>query len=189
VVSPATPPVNPQVTTLLSQLDAPVNPEAIGLWPPAPGWILLTLLLLGALGVFIVWGIHRHRSTRYKKQAIKAMDAVCEETNPIKFATSCMALLKQTYISASPTSRNIISGLYGDAWLQQLYATCSLTKLPLEQQQALASICGDDKYDRTKPIDRRLIENACRYWIKQHHMPANQNRLPVVDDNRSAESQ
>lgn len=42
----------------LEQLQAPLNPPAIGWWPPAPGWWLLLILI--PLLVWAAWWARRH---------------------------------------------------------------------------------------------------------------------------------
>jgi len=60
------------------------------------------------------------------------------------------------------------AGLYGSPWLAQLKANCDITKLPLEQQQALTALSGEIKYQPQSKLDKKNIIAVCKYWIKNH---------------------
>lgn len=181
---PSQPAVNPQITQLLAQLEGPALPEPISLWPPAIGWWLLASLIIALITTAIISGRHWYKQRQYRAVALQKLKQLTNTINDADFAAACTALLKQTFITAVPRARNRIAGLYGKQWLEFLHTTGSLSKLPFEQQQALASICGDTKYQPNPTFNRRDIERACGYWIA-HHKPA-ADPLPALNQRQEA---
>ncbi|AZE48788.1 hypothetical protein C4K04_3116 [Pseudomonas chlororaphis] len=86
----------------LEQLQPLIAPPAIGLWPPAPGWWLL-LVLLSLLG----FGLWRLKHFWPRKQALPRAE---QPLDPLRLAALAeLALLPKPY-----------DGAPAGAWLQQL---------------------------------------------------------------------
>jgi hypothetical protein len=60
----------PTPNPLLEQLHDFHAPESIGYWPPAPGWIVLALLLLALLIWLGRWLWQRHRNNAWRRIAL-----------------------------------------------------------------------------------------------------------------------
>jgi len=159
---------NPQIAQLLAQLKGPALPDAIAQWPVAPGWWILYAVCLIAI-VLVSWiVVSRYRKSAYRRQALARLDFLQNEENAQKFSYALAALLKQTFISASPASRSLVARLHGKNWQALLFDTCAVHKLPVEQQTALAEICGDAKYHPQFTLNKNTAIKACRFWIKNH---------------------
>jgi hypothetical protein len=97
-------------------------PEAIGWWPPAPGWWLLFVLLL--LG--LIFALRRALALRARgaarRQALKELDRLTVEFeqnhDAVAFASGLSALLRRTMLAYAP--RLDVAGLTGEEWLAWL---------------------------------------------------------------------
>ncbi len=170
-----TPQQNPEITRLLAELKDPVLPEQIGLWPPAVGWwVLLVILLIGITSITVLF-FQQHRARRYRREALHALQNIQDNTvNDPQLAGALAALLKQTFITASPGSRNLVAQFYGTKWRAVLHTACSMEKLPYEQQTAFNGICGEHKYQAGFELDKLAVFKACRYWIARHKQLSHQ---------------
>jgi len=102
------------------------DPAPIGWWPPAPGWWLLALLLLGVLGLAgLLWW--RARSARSLRRAALAelalLRARCRAGALERRAclAALSALLRRLALALYPRAR--VAGLSGRRWLAFLDAT------------------------------------------------------------------
>lgn len=94
------------------------TPKAIGFWPPAPGWILLLLLLILSIAAISAWLYIRHQKQKPKRAALKELENIkatyLMEKNSPKTATALNELLKRYCLTLY--SRKKIASLYGESW-------------------------------------------------------------------------
>ena len=140
----------PQDELSLSRLHDIVEPEAVSLWPSAPGWILLyglasVLLIVLAFNRYVRW-----RRDAYRRQALALLpDTPENELN---------GLLKRVALSHWP--REEVASLTGDAWLEFLDRTggCSFSGGPLLELSY-----------RSEPVEGGAALRAeCERWIRRH---------------------
>ena len=97
-------------------------PEAIGWWPLAPGWWVVVVLALAALG----WALRRYLQARargaVRRQALKRLEGLLtdyeRERDPAVFGAEASQLLRRTMLAYAPRSE--VAGLTGEAWLAWL---------------------------------------------------------------------
>jgi hypothetical protein len=97
-------------------------PEAVGWWPPAPGWwVLLGFVLLAVLlllhKVWVRWRADAARRIALKELA-RLESSWRNAPNPVLLATRLSELLRRTMLAYAP--RKDVAGLTGRAWLQWL---------------------------------------------------------------------
>jgi hypothetical protein len=112
-------------TEQLNQLRDIHVPDPIGWWPPAPGWIILTVLVMIALG-FITRRVIRHLlNQRSKRKALRVLqqyrqDYLKHHNSPLTCA--CLSeLLKRVALIYYP--RTQVASLQGQAWIDFLTRT------------------------------------------------------------------
>jgi len=97
---------------LLDMLEPVPDPTPISLLPQTPGWIVLGIVLVGAL----VWGVRlvqsRHRARAYRRAALVELAATGDD------AARIAALLRRTALAGFP--REQVAGLVGTDWLNFL---------------------------------------------------------------------
>ncbi len=97
-------------------------PDAVGMWPLAPGWWALIALLAIALliGGRMLW--RSYRQGLYRRVALRQLDELGqsyrEHQNPVTLAASVSELLRRAMLAYAPRSE--IAGLTGQAWLDWL---------------------------------------------------------------------
>ena len=97
-------------------------PDAIALWPPAPGWWFVMALGLLALAYLLrFWWRTRSRGAA-RRYAMRQLDALvaayAQHRDLIRFGADASALLRRAMLAYAP--REDVAGLTGDAWLAWL---------------------------------------------------------------------
>ena len=99
-------------------------PPEPGLWPPAPGWWLLALLLLLIAGGLAMWRMRARRHHRPQREALLALAALrtelAEGAAPHRVAAESTSLLRRVALARFP--RRQVAGLTGGDWLDFLAA-------------------------------------------------------------------
>ncbi|MGF2735249.1 DUF4381 domain-containing protein [Marinobacter sp. DUT-1] len=112
--------MNPQDP--LSQLRDIHLPATGGFWPPAPGWWILAVLILGALALVVVVLLRHRRRNRWRRQAILALTELEQKAEPTpSWFARLNTLLKQAARECHPESQP--QALSGNAWVEFLIAT------------------------------------------------------------------
>jgi len=151
-------------------------PAAASGWPPAIGWWLLALLIIGSvIGAAVLlkryqkkWGYRKAALALLKTEYKQWQHQSAEDTAlTVKTLQNMLAILKRTAITAYPDAN--LSGMYGVQWIQalnqQTSAPCfteTLENIVIEQQYKTESTIDHST------IDISLIYSNCQQWIKQH---------------------
>ncbi|MGD0958560.1 MAG: DUF4381 domain-containing protein [Methylomonas sp.] len=139
-------------------------PEAIGFWPPAPGWYMLAVLL-PALAVLSIWAFKRARRKTVFKSAGQMLLAIKQDNSldGLQTLTALSAWLRRVAISTAP--RENVAGLSGAAWLA--YLDSRLPDAPFSQ--GAGRCLAESQYRRAAPedIDLDALFTLCERWLIQ----------------------
>ncbi len=139
-------------------------PEAIGWWPPAPGWWLLTVSM-----VLIVLLLHRGwRRLRARRYGIRAQARARFQALRQEYARSgdqgqlvrgLSVLLRRACLSVYP--RTEVAGLAGERWLKHLDRGLGDGRF----QQGTGSVLAQAPYRREVEVDVENLLALCAEWI------------------------
>lgn len=150
----------------LAQLRDIHMPAPVDWWPPAPGWWLLGFLLLAALGTALAWALRRHRRRRYRRIALREVDALYARwqahNDGAAFLRELNQLLKQAALSAFPAAR--VAALSGPQWLAFLDSTLPRAQFDSAATRALADIYRADP----APLQADELRRAAQFWLRRH---------------------
>lgn len=110
----------PEAQDPLAQLRDIHLPEAVGLWPLAPGWWILIALFLALVAGSIWYWRKRVISMAFKREALSQLEALNDlrDNNGLQYVQALNALLKQTALTAH--ARAEVAALSGQQWLEYL---------------------------------------------------------------------
>ncbi|WP_419835150.1 DUF4381 domain-containing protein [Endozoicomonas atrinae] len=158
----------------LDQLRPNHLPDPVGLWPPAIGWWILTLIVIALLVLVSVYIWRRWQKNRYRSEAlhqarqIKADYQVHQSLH--RLANESNELLKRVALHAFP--RNKVAGLTGTSWSQFLADTGGIPEFLNH------SAFNNDRYNPEIPLTPshgspdempKTVYELTRRWIKKHH--------------------
>ncbi|MFT5722568.1 MAG: hypothetical protein ACI9W6_002898 [Motiliproteus sp.] len=152
----------------LEQLRDLQLPEAIGLWPPAPGWWLLALLSVGLLGWLGLW-LYRYRlRNRYRNQALQELTRLdkLRQQDPQRWLQQLNQLLRRTALAAYPPQT--IAPLSGAAWVAFLYRSSLLEAFRQPLGTRLASGPYQPHLSIETDIDTDALQQLAEQWIRCH---------------------
>ncbi|GHB57018.1 hypothetical protein GCM10008107_02400 [Psychrosphaera saromensis] len=99
---------------LLSQLKDIQTPQSIGNWPLAWGWWVIIVVCCVLIAIAIVATILFLQKRKAKKQALKLLNALDPEQNPIHTVQSINSILKRVVLAYG--EREQVANLNGDKW-------------------------------------------------------------------------
>ena len=106
-------------------------PEPVSAWPPAYGWWLLTLGIIGLIGAMIYVSIRHYRYYHAKREALKLLEQLDQHSHD--WHSQLNAIIKRTCLSYFPHDN--IAQLYGEQWLQYL-----ASKLPKNKRSEFITV-------------------------------------------------
>lgn len=168
---------------LLSQLADIHLPAGVSLWPPAPGWWLLAMLLLGLLAQlaraqFRNWQ-RRQRLAHALAELARAGDrwfrAAATQRNEagLQLLQDINSLLKRVALVHFPASD--VASLSGQAWLHFLDthgAAQGFTTGP-------GRVLGDGEYRRVFEADADALLALARQWITRQYLAVQDAAKPA----------
>lgn len=154
--------MNPEDSAqLLSQLrDIHAAPEA-PFWPPAPGWWVLAVLVLLALGWLGRLALETWRERRRRRVLLERLATLRARHDPAREPQRWLAavnrLLKVTALRARPEDRP--GPLAGEAWTGFLVENGAPGPL---------AVLASGPYEPDPDFDADALEQAAREWIRRH---------------------
>lgn len=140
-------------------------PEAIGWWPPAPGWwILLAVTIL--LGYWLLRHYRAWQKRRIIRRSVEAeLQAIDNEfqqhRNTHQLVQDLSILLRR--VAMSLASRQKVAGQVGEQWLQQLDELANTRLFDTETGRQLITA----PYQPEARVDSQALLKICRLWLRQ----------------------
>ena len=148
----------------LAQLHDIHLPEAIGWWPLAPGWYVLTLLLIILLVTVIFLMSRYYLNGRARRQALRLLmtyqQSYPKQANSQLSAARVSELLKRVALVYFPRAK--VASLQGEAWIVFLNDTSKGLDFNNVRQELLEA-----PYQPVMEHDLQLLFNQARAWISQ----------------------
>lgn len=97
-------------------------PDAVGWWPPAPGWWVLLALLAVAAFLLVRAGMEYRARSAARRRALRQLEesrsAYAYHGDPVVLGAEVSELLRRAMLAYAPRAE--VAGLTGDAWLAWL---------------------------------------------------------------------
>jgi hypothetical protein len=142
-------------------------PDAVSLWPPAPGWWLIGLLLLSALVLvaYQLWRRHQRRAYRRGGDAeLQALYASWQKTRDTQvFLQNLNALLKRVALRSFPATD--VAALSGASWTLFLDQNYPGSDTPVFAGSALEF---GPYAPSVADVDVTLLHEVCQRWVLKH---------------------
>lgn len=151
----------------LSELADIHLPEAVGIWPLAPGWWLVIAVLL-ALAVWAVILLRRHlHRLRLRRHALEELDRcrrILERSTgngqtTVDYVNAVNAVLRRVALTHFP--RRTVAGLTGERWVEFLRSHGNLQGLDARTAEALSQ----GRFARRCDVDPDVLQQLARQWI------------------------
>lgn len=152
----------------LAQLRDIHLPEAISWWPLAPGWWVVSALLIAGLAYVSHFLWQRHHAFTYRRQALAQVKQLPNDSQHQRI-TALFALLKRVAVSAYPELH--LSSLNQAEFIDFLNQTCpkaGFDQLPADWQTLF--------YAKHTEVPIELVDQlvlSSTQWIKRHPMTKN----------------
>lgn len=150
---------------LLSQLRDIHTAPPVPWWPPAPGWWVLSVLLM----VLLVWVGRRllagYRVRQRRKQMLAWVDhlnvTIDPQLQPQAYLATLNRIFKLVALRAYPESH--CAAMAGPDWVS--FLTEKMNKLPSADS---LNVLESGPYDPAPRFDPAVMSELTRDWIKQH---------------------
>lgn len=147
----------------LSNLNDIVVPDPVPLWPPAPGWIAVLIVLALALVWYAVRRVRAWQHAAYRREAA----AELESARTRGAWGEAPAIVKRAALVAFP--RPAVAPLSGDEWLAFLDRTGGTRDFTEGAGRHLPTLSHDPQASEVVPDDEaaRMLD-ACVRWVRGH---------------------
>lgn len=170
--TPPPPPPDPVTQAALRTLKDIVVPPPVSWFPQTWGWAVLALIVAVIAVILILHWLKRYRADRYRREALRELDALKAQWNAPSGDEDAVAalavLLKRVALAAYP--RREVAALTGAPWTEFLRNQTGGTLDP-----ALAAMLDDGEYRKAEKAATGTpsvpaIASGVRQWIEEHHV-------------------
>ena len=151
----------------LDNLNDIITPQAVGYFPPAPGWYIVGLLAFTLLFHFSVLFYSRYKKNLYKREALKELEHLTQQNK--EEAIELLSLAKRVAIVAY--GREMIAKLSSSAWWDFMEDN-SKVKISTELRENIQTILYDKSYECSEH-NFKEIKSLVHLWIKTHKVIEN----------------
>jgi len=144
----------------LQNLNDIVEPAAVPLWPPAPGWYVLAGLLLLITSWCVYRMVRRWHMNRYRRLALEELDQMRQAAS----WRNLPGLVKRTALAAYP--RTQVASLGGNEWLEFLRATRGKSSLAPGTGALLLRAAYET--GELGEAEQAALFTATEKWIRRH---------------------
>ncbi|XOV78355.1 MAG: DUF4381 domain-containing protein [Aestuariibacter sp.] len=149
----------------LEQLNDIQLTDAVGFWPPAYGWWLVSFIGLLTIVIVTKWALARRRNNIARKQFLQEL----QDLTPDNGLQHINILLKRACISYYGNRR--IAPLYGKDWLAFLLQQVKPNKAT-QLENPLQDLI-DSPYRQSSGANFEVCRDAARQWVKAALPPKN----------------
>lgn len=148
-------------------------PDAVGWWPPAPGWWLLGVVLIGLFVGIFWWLRQRRQRTRVYRSARVELGNIKQrfqqQQDATAFVRELSVLLRRVAITVSP--RKQAAGLTGEQWLSYLDRLADAQLFATDTGRQLLNA----PYRQASDIDADRLLIVCEQWLGRLGQQAGQS--------------
>ena len=146
----------------LDNLHDIIVPDAIGFFPPAPGWYILGLLFLALLFHFTLRFYARYKKSLYKREALTELAKYQGENK--EEVLHLLSLSKRVAIVAYGREESAM--LSGEPWWNYMEQH-SKVNISKELRDELSKLLYDEAYESDR-AHYKTIKAFVSLWIKTH---------------------
>jgi hypothetical protein len=152
---------------ILAQMRDIHMPPEPGLWPPAPGWWLLGIVVLIGLGWLVRQGWQALARYRLYRRVARELAIICERHqqhgDAQKLTAEISRLLRRAALREHERER--AAGLIGDNWLTFLDQTGHTETFSTGPGRCLATAPYGGHAD---PVDAEALAGTVRRWLRMN---------------------
>ena len=164
-------------------------PPEVGLWPLAPGWWVLLVLILGMLMVTIHKLRQYRAKNRYRKTAAKLLNQSYiewqDQNNTSQYLQTANSLLRRSVMHATNNGDqtpfndklNASIGATGKTWIEILNSLSKQNLTEVTESALTVKI-----YQQNPNVDIEQVHQELNAWINKHKslkVDQSTNQLPV----------
>jgi hypothetical protein len=145
----------------LENLHDLVMPVPVSWWPPAPGWVIVSALLVMVLGWWLIRAIQHWQSNSYRREALVLLEKIGGSEAELP------TLIKRVALSAYPRER--VASLTGEQWLAFLDQTGHTNVFTMGAGRWLARLAYEPQLTASlSTTELNGLRTAVRDWILRH---------------------
>jgi hypothetical protein len=145
----------------LENLHDLVMPVPVPWWPPAPGWFIVSAVLVMVLGWWLIRAIQQWQSNSYRREALVLLGKIDGSGAELPI------LIKRVALSAYPRER--VASLTGEEWLAFLDQTGHTDAFTTGAGRWLARVAYEPQLTASlSPSELNGLRTAVRDWILRH---------------------
>jgi hypothetical protein len=145
----------------LENLHDLVMPVPVPWWPPAPGWFIVSAVLVMVLGWWLIRAIQQWQSNSYRREALVLLGKIDGSGAELPI------LIKRVALSAYPRER--VASLTGEQWLAFLDQTGHTNVFTMGAGRWLARLAYEPQLTASlSTTELNGLRTAVRDWILRH---------------------